>query len=352
MAEPPRGAGMPRGRRRSASEGRVAALVDLLRRAEAGLSGAEIGRRIGVSRAAVWKHVARLRQDGYRIEGTPSRGYRLVESADRLTPAELGQFLTSKTLGSPVRYFEEVDSTNRVARDLGREGAGEGLAVLADAQTAGRGRLGRSWVSPARRNLYMSVLLRPPVPPARAPRLALLAASAVVAAIEATAAVRASIKWPNDVLIGGRKVAGILTEMESEGDRVRFVVVGIGVNLNLTKRELDPTIRATATSLLAETGDRVGRARFAAQLLAELEERYGRYLLGDDRRLRLEWESHSCLTGRVVTVQSLEGRRRGRVLGVDEDGALRLRADDGEAMRVLAGDVTLHGEYAARREEA
>jgi len=319
----------------------AAALVELLRKAATSLSGTDMGRRMGISRAAVWKHVSRLRRDGYRIEGTPSQGYRLMETPDVLTPAELGGQLTSKLLGRVLHYENEVDSTNRLARELAQAGAAEGTVVIADAQTAGRGRLGRSWFSPRGLNLYLSVVLRPAIPPARAPQLALVAASAVVASVREVAGVRVAIKWPNDILFRGRKVAGILTEMSSEADQVSFAIVGIGVNVNVSARVLDRELSGIATSLAAAAGRPINRAAFTVRLLAELEQRYCRYLQEGFGPLREEWESHSCLTGHEVTVEGPGGRRRGRVVGIDEEGALCLRGPGGKALLVLAGDVTL-----------
>jgi len=321
------------------------AVVDLLGNAAAGLSGTEIGRQIGISRAAVWKHVSHLRRNGYRIEGAPSRGYRLVGIPDRLSPTELSGKLSSKVLGRVVHYEEEVDSTNRLAREVARAGAVEGTVVIADTQTAGRGRLGRSWFSPPSVNLYLSVVLRPDIPPARAPQLALVAAGAVAASIEEVAGIRPAIKWPNDVILHGRKVAGILTEMDSEADRVVFAIVGVGVNLNVSAETLARALPGTATSLAAATGRSVDRVAFAARLLAELEQRYSCYLTQGFGALRKEWESYSCLTGHEVTVTGPEGRRQGQVIGVDQGGALCLRGAGGRTIRVLAGDVTLSKAY-------
>jgi BirA family biotin operon repressor/biotin-[acetyl-CoA-carboxylase] ligase len=320
----------------------------LLRSAPACVSGAEIGRRVGISRAAVWKHVARLRRAGYRIEGTPARGYRLLETPSLVTPSEIAAHLQSNVLGRVIHYEETVDSTNRVARELARSGAVEGTVVVADGQTAGRGRLGRAWFSPPGLNLYLSVVLRPSVPPARGPQLALVAASAVAATIVELSGARPAIKWPNDVLLGGRKVAGILTEMDSEADRVAFVVVGIGINLNMTREALTPELRPIATSLRDEIGREIDRAAFAGRLLAELERRYGRYTAEGFGALREEWESYSCLTGREVRVVGGNGRTDGRVLGIDEQGALRLRGADGVVRQILAGDVTVPGAYAGK----
>jgi BirA family biotin operon repressor/biotin-[acetyl-CoA-carboxylase] ligase len=335
-----------RGRHDARSGPRV---VELLRGAAGDVSGSEIASAIGISRAAVWKHIERLREDGYRIEGTPARGYRLLESPDRLSSAEVDAHLLTKRLGRTLHYADDVDSTNRWARELARAGAREGTVVIADAQTAGRGRLGREWFSPAGRNLYISVILRPAVPPGEVPQLALVAASAVAAALRDVAGLRPAIKWPNDVLIDRKKVAGILAEMDSEADLVTFAVVGIGVNLNVSARELGPTLRRTATSVRVATGKTTDRAAFTGRLLGALEERYCRFLDEGFGALRDEWEQYSCLTGRRVTVAGADGVQRGQVVGVDRDGALCLRVADGKTVRVLAGDVTLPGAYGRGR---
>jgi len=239
-----------------------------------------------------------------------------------------------------VRWFPEVDSTQRVARDFGRQGAPEGTVVIAERQTAGRGRLGRTWHSPPGLNLYCSVLLRPALPPAAVPQIALVAGAAVAAAVLDETGVRPAIKWPNDVQLAGRKIAGILTEMESEMERVHHVIVGIGVNLNAPRGAFPRELRDKASSVLAITGHRVDRAAFVGRLLAALEARYGRFLSSGFSTVRAEWESFSCLTGVEVRIADPASEIAGRVLGLDDDGALRLATAAGE-VRIVAGEVTV-----------
>jgi BirA family biotin operon repressor/biotin-[acetyl-CoA-carboxylase] ligase len=325
-------------------------VVEVLRREPGGVSGARIGRELRLTRAAVWKHVRRLRSAGYEIVGIPSRGYRLLAVPDRLTASEIRPHLTGEILGREIHFAEMVDSTNTWARRLARAGAAEGTVVLAEGQTAGRGRLGRSWFSPPGVNVYMSVVLRPAVPPARAPQLTLVAGSAVAAAIEAVSGLRPQLKWPNDVLLGNSKAAGLLTEMDSEADRVAFVVLGIGVNLNASAAALRGAVGPAATSVLAATGRPVARAAFVGRLLGELEGRYRRYLSAGFEALREEWESYSCVTGREITVAGPDGERRGRAVGVDGEGALVLREPGGGLVRVVAGDVSVVDGYAAARD--
>jgi len=317
-------------------------IVAWLRAAEGPLSGEELARRLGCSRAAVWKRVAVLRRQGYRIEGRPAGGYAFTAAPDRLGPAELGPHL--RGTWRRIHWFEEVDSTQRVARELARAGAPEGTAVIAERQTAGRGRLGRHWHSPAGVNLYCSVVLRPRLLPGAVPQVALVAGAAVAAVVEEEIGTHAGIKWPNDVLLEGRKVAGILTEMDSEIERVHHVIAGIGVNLNGSRTAFPPELRRKATSLRLATGRRVDRAAFTGRLLAALEARYGRFVSKGFASVRAEWESYSCLTGREVRVAAAEGELAGRVLGLDDDGALRLE-HAGRVVRVVAGEVTVRDGY-------
>ncbi len=316
-------------------------ILGWLRAADAPVSGAALARRLGCSRAAVWKHVAGLRRAGYAIAGQRATGYRLMGVPDRLGPTELAPHLTGTW--RRIEWRAALDSTQGLARELARAGAGEGTTVIAERQTAGRGRLGRQWHSPAGANLYCSVVLRPAVPLAAVPSLALVAGLAVADAIRDVTGLGAALKWPNDVQLDGRKVAGVLMELDAEPERVHVVIAGIGVNLNL--EAFPPDLAATATSLRIARGAPVDRAAFAARLLAALEGRYTRFLAAGFAAMRSEWEACSALTGKEVRVTAPEGEVAGRVLGVDDDGALRLAGPQGE-MRVVAGEVTLRGREA------
>jgi BirA family biotin operon repressor/biotin-[acetyl-CoA-carboxylase] ligase len=320
-------------------------ILTLLRRASV-VSGEALSSTLGISRAAVWKHVEALRAEGYRIESHRARGYVLAGAPDRLIPAEIERHLTTERFGRRLECFETIDSTNVYAARLAREDAPEGTLVLAERQTRGRGRLGRSWVSPARVNLYASFVLRPRLAPADAPQLALAAAVAVARALAplAAAAIPVAIKWPNDCLLDGRKVAGILTEMDAEVDRIRSVVLGIGVNLNAPVRAFPPELRETATSVLLAAGARVDRPRFAAALCATLEAVYDRVVRDGFAAIASEWESYSCLTGREVTVDCSGRRSTGMVRGIDPVGRLVLDGANGEE-RIVAGDVSIVNGY-------
>jgi BirA family biotin operon repressor/biotin-[acetyl-CoA-carboxylase] ligase len=301
------------------------------------VSGEAISDKLGLSRAAVWKHVNALRAQGYRIDALAARGYRLVAVPDRLGPLELRPLLATRDLGHALHCHETLPSTNDLAKELAEAGAAHGEVVVAEAQTAGRGRRGRAWASPSRKNLYLSVVLRPDLPPQRATELTLLASVALCEAVR-EAGVEAEIKWPNDVLVGGRKVGGILTEMAAEPDRVQWVVLGLGVNLNAAEEDLPPELRDQATSLAAARGAAVPRALFAAALLARLEAWLDRHAAEGFAPVREAWRALSGTLGRQVRVVTGEGELVGVAEDVDETGALLLRGAAG-VERVIAGDV-------------
>ena len=303
------------------------------------VSGEAISDKLGLTRTAVWKHVESLRARGYRIDAVPARGYRLAGIPDRLGPLELHPLLGTHDLGQVLHCFDEVTSTNDVARELAEEEAAHGEVVVAERQTAGRGRRGRQWVSPPGRNLHLSAVLRPELPPQRAPEITLVASVALCEAVR-QAGVEAGIKWPNDLLASGRKLAGILTEMASEPDRVSWVVVGMGVNLNARPEDFPPELRQEATSVAIERGQPAPRALFAAALLKSLEEWLDRHADGGFAPVREAWRARSVTLGREVRV-STEGREvAGVAEDLDETGALLVRSGK-RLERVLAGDVTL-----------
>lgn len=302
------------------------------------VSGEAISDKLGLTRAAVWKHVEALRSQGYRIDAVPARGYRLTGVPDRLTPLELRPLLNTHDLGQVIHWYEELGSTNDRAKELAEEGAEHGEAVVAESQTAGRGRRGRSWSSPARRNLYFSAVLRPELPPARAPELTLVGALAVCDALRA-AGVDAGIKWPNDVLASGKKISGILTELAAEPDRVHWVVLGVGVNVNARLEDFPEELRADATSILIERGQAAPRALFAAACFTALEGWLDRHAEEGFAPVRDAWRARSVTLGRAVTVLA-EGREvAGTAEDIDDAGALLVRTGSG-VERILAGDVT------------
>lgn len=306
------------------------------------VSGAAISRELQISRTAVWKHVNALRSEGYVIEAVPSRGYQLVSAPDILNESEVRDSLNAKLLGSQLICLSETLSTNSDAFRLAEEGAPEGTVVIADSQSGGKGRMGRRWVSPANTNLYCSVVLRPAIMPYQAPQLTFLSAVAVSRAIEVETALQPEIKWPNDVLIEGSKVAGLLNEMSAETDGINFVILGIGVNLNMRAEQFPDDLRSPATSLLLASGRRVCRARFAATVLGELDRLYLQFLAHGFGPVREEWQQRCNARGRDVAVSDGGSEMlQGAFAGIDADGALLVRLPGGTVERILSGDVRI-----------
>jgi BirA family biotin operon repressor/biotin-[acetyl-CoA-carboxylase] ligase len=315
-------------------------------------SGAALSEQLRVSRSQIWKHVEGLRGRGYGIEGSPGGGYRLVSVPDRLYPEEILAELETRWLAREIRYFESIDSTNRVGFDLAREGAAHGTTVIAEAQTAGRGRLGRSFYSPPHRNLYTSVVLRPSLSASAAATVILAAAVAVAETVARSIpdAGAVEIKWPNDVLLDGLKTSGILMELSAEATRVGFLVLGIGVNLNVDRESFPEEFRSSATSLASHSGHRVDRALFSRCLFGTLEEVLDLHAERGWEALRPRFQEFFRMLGRPIRVSDLaEGETAGVCRAIDRDGALLLERDDGERIRVLAGDVTIIKDGADRR---
>jgi len=309
------------------------------------LSGEEISHRLKVSRTAVWKRMNYLRTLGYEIEASTRTGYRLIRSPDLLTTSEIKPLLKSKWIGKKIHYFRSLDSTNSQAYQLALNGAEEGEMVVAESQERGKGRLGRHWFSPPFLNLYLSVVLRPNISPHQASLITLMAAVATADAIRKFSGLLPLIKWPNDILLGGRKVAGLLNEIQSEMDRVHFVILGIGINLNMDEKMFSKEIESIATSLKIEMGQTISRKTFLQFLLQELENWYTIFMEQGSAMILEAWRDRAHLKGRRVKVTSFGETWIGMGVDVDTDGALILEMADGKRKRVVAGDV----EYSKQR---
>ncbi len=329
-----------------------AKILSALRANPCGVSGAQLAEQLAISRAAIWSRIEELRQAGYEIEAGPHFGYRLVNSPDALHaddllahladgPAGQGTPASPKIIGRDIRVFKETTSTNDVVEKLARDGVKEGVVVFAESQTRGRGRLGRKWVSPANKGLWFSILLRPVLRPQEMTQLTVASATALRRAIIAETGLRPEIKWPNDILINGKKVAGILTELSAESDRVKHIILGIGVDVNVDAGELPPEVRQLATSLKIEAGAEIPRVELAAQIIRELDRDYARICAGKFAEVADEWEAGCATIGRNVTVQMGDRKICGRAESLDDDGALLVRTEHGHLERVIGGDVTL-----------
>jgi len=309
---------------------------------ESGISGAALAKELGVSRAAVWARIEDLRRSGYDIEASPHHGYRLRACPDRLHSDDLVARLGRVTgIGREIQVFQETASTNDIVEKLARDEVREGVVVFAESQTKGRGRLGRRWVSPSGKGLWFSVLLRPKLPPTAATQLTVVSAVAVARGIERQTGLRPSIKWPNDIVFGTRKAAGILLELGAELDHIRHVVLGIGIDVNQTEDELPGELRPIATSLRIEAGRAFDRADLAASVLTELESAYGRLRRGDFHEISDEWMRRCCTLGKRVSIRTGDRVVVGRAESLDEDGALLVRTDHGRLEHIIGGDVSL-----------
>jgi BirA family biotin operon repressor/biotin-[acetyl-CoA-carboxylase] ligase len=318
---------------------RLASLLTLLAaNATIVVSGARIAREIGVSRSTVWRWVNRLRELGVRAKGQQHSGYFLEKVPDILTPDMLRQRLKGGLFGKRIYHFFKVDSTNRVALDLGHAGEPEGAVVLAEEQTAGRGRAGHVWHSERALGIYVTLLLRPKLSPVQAPLLTMMAGLAAHAAIQAQTGATVDLKWPNDLLIGGKKVGGILTEMHAEPAQVKFVIVGIGLNVNQEK--FPGELAAIATSLRAETGKSQSRLELLVRLLREFESGYNRFLAEGAAPVVERFAATSSYTqGKHVRVANGKDSFTGITAGLAPEGLLLVRQDSGQVVPVIAGDV-------------
>lgn len=318
---------------------RLAGLVTLLAaNATIVVSGARIAREIGVSRSTVWRWVTQLRGLGVRVKGEQRTGYFLERVPDILTPEMLRQRLKGSLFGKRIHHFFKVDSTNRVALELGHAGEPEGAVVLAEEQTAGRGRAGNNWHSERAAGIYVTLLLRPPLAPVQAPLLTMMAGLSAHTAIQALTGLTVDLKWPNDLLIGGKKAGGILTEMHAEPGQIRFVIVGVGLNVN--QEEFPGDLSAIATSLRAETGRPQSRLELLVRLLREFENDYTRFLADGAGSVIERFSSISSYAqGKRVRVTNGKESFTGITAGLGPEGLLQVKRDGGQVVTVIAGDI-------------
>ncbi len=317
-------------------------ILSALRGAPWGVSGGELARQLGVSRAAVWAHIEDLRAIGYDIEAGPHLGYRLLSVPDVLHADDMYSRLgRTRVIGREIQVFEETTSTNDVMARLARGGVKEGVVIFAESQSKGRGRLGRRWISPARKGLWFSVLLRPDIAPQAVTQLTIAAATALARAITLQTGIVPEIKWPNDLLIRGKKIAGILTEMSAELDHLKEVILGIGIDVNQEANEIPAALRKTATSIRIESGQMVDRAGLAVAVLRELDRDYERIKRGEFDVIAEQWQEHCSTIDSQVSIRVGDRVIRGRAESLDADGALLLRGQHGHLERITGGDVTM-----------
>lgn len=321
-------------------------ILKILRSTDGYVSGQELCDKLGVSRTAVWKVIGSLKEEGYEIDSVSRKGYRLLSSPDVVSESEIASRILDGVFGQRVVSYEITDSTNTRAKQLAEEGAVHGTLVVANMQTAGKGRRGRSWQQEEGSVIAMSLLLRPTFSPDKASMLTLLAAHSVAGAIEAVTGLPAAIKWPNDIVINRKKTVGILTEMSLgvEQAAIDYIVIGIGINVNNTA--FPEEIRDMATSLYLEKGERVSRSVLIAESMRRLEVDYEAFLKTEDLSAILpDYNAHLISMNKEVRVLDPKGEYTGISRGMDAQGELLVERADGEIIKVYAGEVSVRGLY-------
>jgi BirA family transcriptional regulator, biotin operon repressor / biotin---[acetyl-CoA-carboxylase] ligase len=304
------------------------------------ISGESLGKQLGISRPAVGKYITQLKGEGFVIESLSGKGYRLKAVPDILYPDLIRQKVGTRYFGKHIFHFLSIDSTNIQARAMAADGAREGTLLVAEYQEKGKGRLNRQWQSPSGKNLLFSLILRPEWPPQQAFFGTVLASVSLCRAIEDTAGIKAGIKWPNDIYTNQKKLAGILTEVSADPDRIEYMVVGIGINCNWSPPKPPPDGQP-ATSLLKETGQKVSRLALLTRFLGQAEKLYDRAKREGVSWLREEWNHYSLVNNHRLTISSNQKKWNGVGKGIDDQGALILELDDGRQEKFLAGDVQL-----------
>lgn len=304
------------------------------------VSGQALSESLNVSRTAIWKHIKNLLEEGYEIESASKKGYRLSGPANVLTQAEVGSGLATQLFGrESYFYFREIDSTNNRAKALAAEGVPEGTVVVADMQTAGRGRRGRQWFSPSNQGIYVSVVLRPSLPLREISRISLVAAVAVAETLREEYGLDALIKWPNDILIDHKKIAGILSEAVIDTVGLEYMVVGIGLNINQDLSQFPADLRMPATSLRVEKNQAVARVKILQSLLLSLEHHYLRLLAGDFESILIRARALSMVLGQQVRLETAEGFVIGKAVDINSDGYLMVVNPDGSVQAVMSGEI-------------
>ena len=319
-------------------------ILKLLRETEGYISGQQISQQFGVSRTAVWKVIRQLQEEGYQVEAVRNKGYHIVDSPDVITKEELDSLMKTRWAGRNILYYDVTDSTNLRIKLAADGGAPHGTLAVADWQTAGRGRRGRMWISPAGSSIYMSILLRPEIRPDKASMLTLVMALSVAEGIEQYESLELQIKWPNDIIIRGKKLAGILTEMSTQIDYINHVTVGVGINVNMT--DFPEDISGIATSLQLECGHIVKRAPLIAAVMERLEENYEIFLKTEDLSGLLDrYRALLVNLDRDVQIIGSKETYQAHAIGIGRTGELIVRRKDSTVEKIYAGEVSVRGVY-------
>lgn len=298
------------------------------------ISGEQIAKKLEVSRTAIWKQIKKLRELGYKIESIKNKGYRLISRPDIPIEEEIKHGLKTKIVGRKIHYFKTLSSTNQYAKQLVGKNVDEGSVVVSDVQTSGRGRKSRAWYSP-KGGLWFSVVLYPNIPPQRGMLITMASSISVAQAIQEVTSFTPVIKWPNDILIDGKKVCGILTELDAEMDKINYVTIGVGINVN---NPLEDNLQNKAISLIEKTGSKISRVGLLRSILKHLDDNYSMLNSGDNARIRQLWFNYAEIVGKKVRVEGEKSVIEGIVSDVDETGCLIIKTTDG-SVQVVSGDL-------------
>lgn len=306
------------------------------------ISGEDLSNKLQVSRTAVWKYIKQLKAMGYVIDSQTNKGYKLLESPDSLLAYEIKDGLNTEFIGTNIDFLEQVDSTNLYAKRIAEEGFRDGTVIIADEQVKGKGRLGRTWTSPKGKGIWMTIMLKPNINPAQAAKVTLLTACAVNNAIFQCCGINSKIKWPNDIVCNGKKLCGILTEMNAELDEIHYLIVGIGINVNLDKEEFSEELHSTATSIKIEKGITVSRKELVKSVLNNFEVYYKAFLqTGSISQFISEYKEKSAVIGKDVNIISSASKFKGKVLDISEEGQLLVELEDGTVKEIISGEVSI-----------
>lgn len=306
------------------------------------ISGQALADEFQVSRTAIWKHMQTLKEEGYEFETIKKRGYKLLSVPDKVDMGQLQQFLTTERYGRQMHYYDTVDSTQLVAHELVRSGAPDGTVVIAEHQSAGRGRMMREWESSEGKGIWMTVIIRPNVAPHQAPQFTLVTAVSIVQAMKACFNnFTPEIKWPNDILINGKKTTGILTEMVAEADRIQALLIGIGINVNQQPEDFPDELQNIATSIAIEEGEPIERVHFVANVLDFLEHYSDHYVKNGFGMIKALWEESSGTIGKQVKATTLREVVEGEAISITESGVLEIRQANGEIKSVYSADIEI-----------
>lgn len=304
------------------------------------ISGQYLSEKLNISRSAIWKHMNELKKDGYEIEGKAKKGYRILSFPNKLSENTISWGLETDWLGKTIIHRESITSTQRLAHELALDGANHGTIVIADEQTKGKGRTDRAWHSEKGKGIWMSIILRPTILPYLAPQLTLLTATVLANVIDSYAKIRPQIKWPNDILIDGKKMAGILTEMQAEQDTVLYVIIGMGININQTKADLPNEISNRATSLQIETEKSWDMLPIIQEIIQTFETKYMHYIDHGFNQVKQTWENYGFRLNERLQIKSGNKLWEGIFLGIAEDGALLAKNENGVIEKVYSGEIT------------